>query len=126
MRAMSTKRVLVVEDNVKNFELVRDLLELRGLIVLRAVTAEDGIASARDERPDLILMDLSLPGMDGLSAVKILKKDFSTKDIPIIALTAHAMKGDEEQTLDAGCVAYIPKPIDTRAFLKTIENFVQD
>lgn len=122
---MAGETVLVVEDNPLNMELVTDLLEAAGYCVRQASTAEEGIRLVRAERPGLILMDFSLPGMDGLSATAVLKSDPVTREIPVIALTAHAMKGDEEKARAAGCVAYITKPIDTREFPKTIARFVQ-
>jgi CheY-like chemotaxis protein len=112
----STFKVLVIEDNPLNLELATDLLEACGFEVISAQTAEAGINLAQESQPDLILMDLSLPGMDGLQATKALKADLQTADIPIVAVTAHAMKGDEQKALDAGCEAYITKPIDTRIF----------
>jgi CheY-like chemotaxis protein len=111
-----TSKVLVIEDNPLNLELATDLLEACGFEVISAQTAEAGINLALEAQPDLILMDLSLPGMDGLEATKALKADLQTADIPIVAVTAHAMKGDEQKALDAGCAAYITKPIDTRIF----------
>jgi CheY-like chemotaxis protein len=122
---MPGKTVLVIEDNPMNMELVTDLLEAAGYQVRQARSAEEGIRLVRAEHPSLILMDFSLPGMDGLSATAVLKSDPATRDIPIIALTAHAMKGDEEKARVAGCAAYITKPIDTRAFPKTIAQFFQ-
>ncbi len=107
-----------------NMELVTDLLEVAGYQVIQAETAEAGIERARAEAPDLILMDISLPGMDGLTAAGILKRDQLTKDIPIIALTSHAMKEDEERIMAAGCDGYITKPIDTREFPKTVAGFI--
>lgn len=122
---MPGKTVLVIEDNPMNMELVTDLLEAAGYQVRQARSAEEGIRLVRAEHPSLILMDFSLPGMDGLSATAVLKSDPATRDIPIIALTAHAMKGDEEKARAAGCAAYITKPIDTRTFPKTIAPFFQ-
>ncbi len=122
---MAGETVLVIEDNPLNMELVTDLLEAAGYCVRQARTAEEGIRLVRTERPRLILMDFSLPGMDGLSATAVLKSDPATREIPVIALTAHAMKGDEEKARAAGCVAYITKPIDTREFPKTIAQFLQ-
>jgi CheY-like chemotaxis protein len=120
---MAGERVLVVEDNKPNMELVTALLETFHCKVLQAWTAEEGIRIAGTESPALILMDISLPGMDGLTATAALKKDPATKNIPVVALTAHAMKGDEEKALAAGCVGYIAKPIDTRAFPHAIRDF---
>jgi len=113
---MTEGKVLLIEDNPLNLELAVDLLEIDGHEVLTATTAEKGIELAKKETPDLILMDISLPGMDGLEATRILKKDETTKNIPIVAMSAHAMKGDEEKAREAGCVGYIKKPIDTKSF----------
>ena len=121
---MAGKRVLIVEDNAMNLELATDLLEIAGYSVTQAGTGEDGIKLARQERPDLILMDIGLPGMDGLEATKILKGEEETKGIPVVALTAHAMKGDEEKALETGCAGYITKPIDTRAFVEKVTCFI--
>ena len=121
---MAGEKILIVEDNPMNMELATDLLETSGYVVIQAGMAEEGIELARAELPDLILMDISLPGMDGLEATGILKQDPTTKDIPVIAMTAHAMKGDEEKALTAGCAGYITKPIDTREFPKEIDRFI--
>ena len=116
--------ILIVEDNAMNMELAVDLLEAAGYIVSKAGEAEAGIELARSSRPDLILMDISLPGMDGLAAAQTLKTDAATRSIPVVALTAHAMKGDEEKALAAGCSGYLTKPIDTRTFVKTVAAFL--
>ena len=118
------KRILVVEDNLLNLELVTDLLEADGFIVCHAHTAEEGFRAARELSPDLILMDLSLPGLDGLAATRALKTDPATRHLTIIALTAHAMKGDEALALGAGCDGYLTKPIDTRTFAAKVAAFV--
>jgi CheY-like chemotaxis protein len=94
--------------------------------MLEAIDAESGIEQIREQRPDLVLMDIQLPGMDGLSATKIIKEDPSLKDIPVVALTSYAMQGDEEKALEAGCSGYIAKPIDTRKFLETISQYLKD
>ncbi|MEO5816526.1 MAG: response regulator [Gemmatimonadaceae bacterium] len=112
--------VLVVEDNPANMTLAKFLLESAGHSVLCAVDAEAGLTLARAEQPNLILMDIQLPGMDGLEATAILKRDHSTRAIPVIALTALAMKGDEERIRAAGCDGYIAKPLAYREFLATI------
>jgi two-component system cell cycle response regulator DivK len=104
-------RILVVEDNPANMKLVNLLLHKAGHTVLCAVDAETGLTLARAELPDLILMDIQLPGMDGLAATALLKKDPATSAIPIIALTAMAMKEDREKTRSAGCDGYIAKPL---------------
>ena len=122
---MAGEKVLVIEDNPMNMQLAVDLLEVAGYAVLQAETAEKGIGVAKAELPDLILMDISLPGMDGLTATGIIKKDPKMKDTPIVALTAHAMRGDEEKAMAAGCVGYITKPIDTKKFPETVSRYVK-
>jgi len=113
-------KILVVEDNPDNMVLTVMLLESVGHVVLMAVDAEAGLTMARAERPDLILMDIHLPGMDGLEATALLKRDDATRSVPVIALTALAMKGDEERIRAAGCDGYIAKPIGIQDFLATI------
>lgn len=116
------KRVLVVEDNELNRELVTDILDMHSYEVLIAKDGEEGIRVAKEQKPDLILMDIQLPKIDGLRAVRILKSDDSTKAIPIIALTAFALKGDEAVFLEAGCTDYIPKPVSIKNFINKIER----
>lgn len=113
-------KVLLIEDNVANMALATFLLQSAGHTVLSATDAESGLTLARDERPQLILMDIQLPGMDGLQATALLKEDHNTRDIPVIALTALAMKGDEERIRAAGCDGYIAKPMRYRDFLATV------
>jgi len=117
-------RVLVVEDNPANMALTSFLLESAGHIVTKAIDAEAGLTMARDQQPDLILMDIQLPGMDGLQATALLKADPATKDIPVIALTALAMKGDEERIRAAGCDGYIAKPLAYKDFLNSVSDFI--
>lgn len=124
MNVRSKNKVLVVEDNLLNMELVTDLLETQGYIVWQAQTAEEGLHLARTALPDLILMDLSLPGMDGLAATKALRAKPVTAPLLIIALTAHAMKGDAESALNAGCDGYLTKPINTRTFLDQVLDII--
>jgi two-component system cell cycle response regulator DivK len=112
--------VLVVEDNTANMTLAVFLLQSAGHRVLTATDAEAGLAHAREARPDLILMDIQLPGMDGLEATRLLKSDQATRSIPVIALTALAMKGDEERIRAAGCDGSIGKPMRYKDFLATI------
>jgi len=114
--------VLVIEDNPANMTLATFLLESADHVVLAAIDAESGLTIARAKKPDLILMDIQLPGMDGLEATGILKGDAATKTIPVIALTALAMKGDEERIRAAGCDGYIAKPLDYKQFLATISE----
>ncbi len=115
-------KILVVEDNPANMKLAVMLLEKAGHTLVIAVNAEAGLALARAEQPQLILMDIQLPGMDGLEATRVLKRDESTSAIPVIALTALAMKGDEERILAAGCNGYIAKPIAYKEFLGTVAS----
>lgn len=121
------KRVLVVEDNEMNMQLVEFLLEEGGYEIVKAASGEEAMSVARWGRApvDLILMDIHLPGMDGLSVVRELKADDRTRAIPILALTAHAMRGDKDRFLQAGCDGYISKPIDVKTFLASIEPFVR-
>jgi two-component system cell cycle response regulator DivK len=113
-------KVLIIEDNPANMTLAMFLLESVGHTVLSATDAETGLTMARDEQPNLILMDIQLPGMDGLQATTVLKRDQATRAIPVIALTALAMKGDEERIRAAGCDGYIAKPMRYQDFLKTV------
>ena len=108
--------VLVVEDNPRNLKLVRDLLEHLGYRTLEATTAEDGLALAREHRPDLVLMDVQLPGVDGVEALVRLRADPATSGIPVVAVTAFAMKDDRARFVAAGFDGYLEKPIDVRAF----------
>ena len=112
--------VLIVEDNAANLKLATFLLQSAGHTVLSTTDAEAALTLARDQQPDLILMDIQLPGMDGLEATALLKADQATRAIPVIALTALAMKGDEERIRAAGCDGYIAKPMRYQEFLKTI------
>src|SRR5687767_269440 len=113
-------KILIVEDNPANMKLAIFLLQSAGHIVISATDAELGLMLARDAQPDLILMDIQLPGMDGLEATALLKRDDATSAIPVIALTALAMKGDEERIRAAGCDGYIEKPMGIHSFLATI------
>jgi len=107
---MSRGRVLLVEDNEDNFELVRFLLERAGYVVLGARNGKEGLKKAGREHPDLILMDLSLPEMDGWAAARAIKADPKTRQIPLLALTAHTLPGDRKRAIEAGCDGYISKP----------------
>lgn len=115
-------RVLIIEDNAINMSLSTFLVESAGYAVIGAADAEAGIKMAREQLPDLILMDIQLPGMDGLEAIGVLKKDPSTRGIPIIALTALAMKGDEARIRASGCDGYIAKPMRYQQFLAVIAS----
>lgn len=121
---MSAK-VLIVEDNLQNLELFREILDLKGFEVSTASSAEDGLELMKESRPDLILMDIGLPGMDGLTATRIIKNDPALSGIPIVALTAHAMSGDQERALEAGCDGYLTKPINTRNFPDQVRGFLE-
>ncbi|KJU81277.1 response regulator receiver protein, partial [Candidatus Magnetobacterium bavaricum] len=114
--------ILIIEDNPMNMKLATDVLRRQGYTVLQATDADTGINIAIQERPALILMDIQLPGIDGLTATRMLKNNETTKHIKIIALTAFAMKGDEERMIEAGCDAYISKPIRYKEFLATVES----
>jgi CheY-like chemotaxis protein len=121
---MALPTILIIEDNQMNLELASTLLETKGFAVISARTAEEGLRLANEALPDLILMDFSLPGMDGLDATKNLKANPATCHLTIIGLSANAMTGDEENALSAGCDGYLTKPIDTRTFASTIESFI--
>ena len=120
---MAGERILVVEDNVMNMELVLALLEKVQCVAIQATTADAGVQLAKAEQPSLILMDVSLPGMDGLTATGILKADPETKDIPIIVLTANAMRGDQIKAAEAGSDGYLTKPIDVKEFFQVLARY---
>ena len=115
-------KVLIVEDNPTNMTLAVFLLQSVGHTVLSSMDAEAGLTLAREEQPDLILMDIQLPGMDGLEATALLKQDETTRAIPVIALTALAMKGDEQRIRAAGCDGYIAKPLAYKDFLTVVAD----
>ena len=117
------KLILIVEDDPRNLTLFRDLLQKFGYTTIEATNGRDGVNLARTHKPALILMDIQLPVMDGLEATKILKSDAKTKNIPILALTSYAMKGDKEKIIEAGCDEYLAKPIDVRELLKTVAQY---
>ncbi len=119
---MSKGRILVVEDDMDNYELVRFILERAGYDVFLAVNGRDGVDAARFQKPDLILMDLGLPEMDGWLAAQKLKADEATRPIPLFALTAHTLPGERKHALQAGCDGYISKPIHVEGFLNLIES----
>ena len=116
--------ILIIEDNPLNVELASDLLRVHGFRIYTAQSAEQGLPLARELMPELVLMDISLPGMDGLSATRVLKSDPATSHLTVVGLTAHAMKGDERIAADAGFDGYVTKPIDTRTFAATIKDFI--
>jgi CheY-like chemotaxis protein len=121
---MSAK-ILVVDDNPTNLKLVSDVLAFEGHDILKAVDAEEAQLVLADILPDLILMDIALPGMDGLTLTRKLKADARTRHIRVVALTAFAMKGDDQKALGAGCDGYITKPIDTRKFPTQVATFLE-
>ncbi len=122
-RGAMSKTVLIVEDNELNMKLFHDLLEAHGYNTLQTRSGIEAITLARQHRPDLILMDIQLPEVSGLDVIKWLKEDDSTRAIPVIAVTAFAMKGDEERIREGGCEAYISKPISVSMFLDTVRHF---
>jgi two-component system cell cycle response regulator DivK len=117
------EQVLVVEDNEKNMKLVRDVLQATGYRTLEASSGEDAIALARAHRPDLVLMDVQLPGMDGVEALGRLRADERTAAIPVLALTAQAMEGDRERFLAAGFDGYLPKPVNIAELIGTVGRY---
>jgi CheY-like chemotaxis protein len=119
---MSKGRILVVEDNMDNYQLVRFILERAGYDVFLAVNGRDGVDAARFQKPDLILMDLGMPEMDGWLAAQKLKSDGATKSIPLFALTAHTLPGERMRAMQAGCDGYVSKPIYVDGFLRLIEG----
>ncbi len=118
------KSVLIVEDNQNNAELLEDILSVRGYNVTIVTRGEDALESVEKMKPDLILMDIQLPGIDGYEITRRLKKDPFTKDIIIIAVTAYALKGDEMKALRAGCDDYVSKPINTRELPEMVERYI--
>ena len=118
---MST--VLIVEDNEKNMKLVRDVLRVKGYRTLEAVNATEGIALAREKRPDLILMDIQLPDIDGIAALQIIRKDERLAAIPVVAVSASVMPDEQQRIIASGFDAYVTKPIDLKKFLETVGRF---
>ena len=123
---MGAKRILLIEDNAVNRRLAQFLLKSQGYEVWEVTSAPEAFAALKDRRPDLILMDIQLPGMDGLTATKQLKEDPATRDIPVLAVTSYAMKGDEAKAFEAGCSGYVTKPIDKKLFLETVAKALTD
>jgi two-component system cell cycle response regulator DivK len=119
---MDQKKILIVEDNELNMKLFHDLLEVDGYTTLQTKDGREALQLAREHRPDLILMDIQLPEVSGLEVTKWIKADYDLKSIPVIAVTAFAMKGDEEKICSGGCEAYIAKPISVNSFLETIQT----
>ena len=118
------KRVLVVEDTEDNRQIIRDLLTSAGYEMIEAVNGEQGVAMAAEHRPDLILMDIQLPVLDGYEATRRIKTNPALRHIPIIAVTSYALSGDEEKTREAGCDAYVAKPFSPRLLLAKVRGFL--
>ena len=121
---MAKKRVLIVEDNMDTFELVHFVLEKNNYETLLAVNGRDGVNAAIKQKPDLIIMDLAMPEMDGWTATNLIKKNSELKSIPLIVLTAHTLPGDRQRAMDAGCDEYITKPMDMGDLMENIEYWV--
>ena len=120
----AVKTVLIVEDNELNMKLFHDLLEAHGYRILQTKDGMEALRLARIHKPDLILMDIQLPEVSGLQVTKWIKQDEDLKHIPVVAVTAFAMKGDEEKIREGGCEAYVAKPISVMSFLQTVERFL--
>jgi CheY-like chemotaxis protein len=121
---MSKGRILIVEDNMDTYELVHFILEKNGFETFLAMNGRDGVNATLKQRPDLIIMDMSMPEMDGWTATSIIKKDEQIRAIPLIALTAHALPGDRQRAMDAGCDEYITKPMDLDELVEAIQYWV--
>ncbi len=121
---MSERLILVVEDNEKNLKLVRDVLQFEGYDVMEARSAEEGLTLATERPPDLVLMDVQLPGMDGVEALRQLRRSSATASIPVVAVTAFAMRDDRARLLDAGFNGYLEKPISARALGDQVREFL--
>ena len=121
-----SKRILVVEDHEENRRIIRDLLTSAGYEMIEAVTGEEGVTLAERERPDLILMDIQLPGLDGYEATRQIKANPALRSIPIIAVTSYALSGDDVKAREAGCDAYVTKPFSPRALLATVREHLPD
>ncbi len=118
------KLILIVDDEPKNVTLIRDLLQVNGYSTNEAINGKQAVELANEDIPDLILMDIQMPEMDGIEATGILKTDAATKNIPILALSSYAMMGDKERLLKAGCDGYMSKPLNIKEFLKTVAEFL--
>ncbi|MBE0681868.1 MAG: response regulator [Anaerolineales bacterium] len=121
---MSKGRILVVEDNMDTYELVRFILEKNGYDTFLAVNGRDGVDAASKQMPDLIIMDLALPEMDGWTATRLIKSDARTGSIPLIALTAHVLPGDRQRAIDSGCDDYITKPMDLLDLVESVDSWM--
>ncbi len=120
------KLITIIDDEPKNVILLRDLLRVNGYSTNDATNGKEGVELARTSKPDLILMDIQMPEMDGLEATRILKTDAATSDIPIFALSSYAMKGDKERILAAGCDGYLAKPFDIKELLKIVAEYLPE
>jgi CheY-like chemotaxis protein len=123
---MEQKTILVIEDNEMNMKLMRAVMRVGNYRMLEAMDAETGLRLVKESRPDMILMDIQLPGMDGLNATQIIKADPDLKDIPIFALTGFAMESDKEKAMDVGFAGYIVKPFNVKVLLDTISEYFQN
>jgi len=123
---MVNKRILLVEDDFMNMRLAKYILEVEGYTVLTVATAQEALEQIESSVPDLLLMDMQLPDMDGMTVVRILRQRAATRDMTILALTACAMKGDRERILQMGCDGYITKPIDVQNFINTVKRFLNE
>ncbi|MCL4269675.1 MAG: response regulator [Anaerolineales bacterium] len=121
---MSKGRVLIVEDNMDTYELVKFILEKNGYDTFLAMNGRDGVNAASKQRPDLIIMDLQMPEMDGWTATRLIKGNISTSEIPLIALTAHVLPGDRQRAIDSGCDEYITKPMDLIELVETVDRWI--
>lgn len=121
---MSKGRILIVEDNMDTYELVHFILEKNGFETFLAVNGRDGVTAAQKQKPDLIIMDMSMPEMDGWTATLLIKRDKAISAIPLIALTAHALPGDRQRAIDAGCDEYITKPMDLDDLVESVQYWV--
>ena len=121
---MTAQRILVVEDNERNLKLIRDVLQFAGYEIVEASSGEQGVALAQDCEPDLVLMDLQLPQMDGTEALRLLRESPRTRDVPVVAVTAFAMREDRERAFGAGFDGYLQKPISIRALPEQVRGFL--
>jgi two-component system, cell cycle response regulator DivK len=118
------KRILIVEDNENNMYLISFILKKKGFAILQARSGEEGIELASREKPDMIIMDIQLPGIDGLDATRRIRQSGAITGVPVIAVTSYAMTGDREKAFDAGCTGYIEKPINPEAFIEELEKYL--
>ena len=117
--------ILIIEDNEKNLKLVRDVLQVKGYETIEAMTGEDGLVLAASRKPDLVLMDIQLPGINGIEALRAMRADPATAHIPAIAVTASVMQQDRKHIMEAGFDAYLGKPLDLREFLATVKRILE-